>query len=242
MVAADTRARQLIIDIITGMDDETLSRKHHIHPSVVDQLREAVNRRSASSTAPIQGPEAELPKKKIIKVKEFLADFRERSDDLFLMEKYALKPKQLKNIYRSLIQKGRLSEYEYHTRDRKASELDEPSVSSGNSTQVNLIEDLSVATRNLYVPSSSRDRALGHGLKEQRHGTERRPGSPGKAADGSGGRTNGPEVRGSDYCPKCARPKEASSPEWCVYCGVVYSKVAKMRRDQGVIIWNGDEA
>jgi len=82
---------------------------------------------------------------KTVNAKEFLASFRERSDDFYLLEKYGINPSQLKRIYTALIEKGLLSEYEFHGREKKAHVMEEgerPQLAA--STTVKIIEDPSV--------------------------------------------------------------------------------------------------
>ena len=61
-----------------------------------------------------------------VQAKDFLASFRNRPDDIHLMDRFRLTAKDLRKVYERLIQAGLLSEYEYHCRDRKAPELEEP--------------------------------------------------------------------------------------------------------------------
>ena len=78
-----------------------------------------------------------------VQAKEFLASFRNRPDDFHLMDRFRLTAKDLRKIYERLIQAGLLSEYEYHCRDRKAPELEEPFTNlSEASTEVTLIKNV----------------------------------------------------------------------------------------------------
>jgi hypothetical protein len=78
-----------------------------------------------------------------VSAKDFLASFRTRPDDFHLMERFRLTAKDLRMIYERLIQAGLLSEYEYHCRDRKAPELEDPFTNlSEASTEVTLIKNV----------------------------------------------------------------------------------------------------
>ena len=78
-----------------------------------------------------------------VPAKDFLASFRNRPDDIHLMDRFRLTAKDLRMIYERLIQAGLLSEYEYHCRDRKAPELEEPFTNvSETSTEVTLIKNV----------------------------------------------------------------------------------------------------
>jgi hypothetical protein len=54
------------------------------------------------------------PTGKLIRAKEFLACFRQKPDDLYLMQKFCISPKQLSKVYQALIEKGLITELEYH--------------------------------------------------------------------------------------------------------------------------------
>jgi len=53
---------------------------------------------------------------KLIRAKEFLACFRQDPDDLHLMRKFSLSPKQLRRVCEALIEKGLITEFEYNHR------------------------------------------------------------------------------------------------------------------------------
>jgi hypothetical protein len=61
-------------------------------------------------TATTSAPDAMVSSpKKTINAKEFLACFREKLDDFYLLEKFGIKPKHLKRIYSALIEKGQVA-------------------------------------------------------------------------------------------------------------------------------------
>jgi hypothetical protein len=51
---------------------------------------------------------------KLIRAKDFLDCFRQKPNDLYLMHKFSLSRKQLAKAYQALIEKGWLTELEYH--------------------------------------------------------------------------------------------------------------------------------
>lgn len=64
-------------------------------------------------------------KRRSVNAKAFLAAFRERPNDYYLMEKYSLKPKHLRKIYDQLMERGLLVEYEYNSRDVKSPKVEQ---------------------------------------------------------------------------------------------------------------------
>lgn len=174
-------------------------------------------------------------KKRSINAREFLNSFLEMSDDCYLMEKYELKPKQLKGIYEALIKRGLLTEYEYHAREGKAPELDEPTANS--ITSVGLEGAVSEETLQLYRAQwknsgSAQPPAVtsGAGLQPTRRPC-RRPGQEPMRKSESG------EEPQWERCPRCNRLRHASSPDACIHCGVVFSKVEGALKAQDISIW-----
>jgi hypothetical protein len=178
------------------------------------------------------------PKKKLVVARQFLMSFRQRPDDLYLMDKYSLSPKQLKKVYNALIEKGWMEEYEYHTRDRKAPELEEPTIHLGDtSTSVTVKGSFSEDTLELFRSESK--------LNLPQPGGTGRPQSVAQ-----GGRVSGPKSAGAsgkvklvhheDLCPNCRGPKHPSSPDSCISCGVVFSKYAALKKGTAVPIWDMD--
>jgi hypothetical protein len=51
---------------------------------------------------------------KLIRAKDFISCFRRNPDDLYLMRKFCLSPQQLAKVYKAIIEKGLLTEFEYH--------------------------------------------------------------------------------------------------------------------------------
>jgi hypothetical protein len=190
-------------------------------------------RADTSAEAPSVGP-----KKKLVIARQFLMSFRERPDDIYLMDKYSLNPKQLKKVYNALIEKGWLEEYEYHTRDRKAPELEEPTVNLGDmSTNVTVKGSFTEDTLELYRSHSS----LNLTQTDGRGRTQGVPPAGRSSAQKSPGATGQIKlVPHDDLCPNCRREKHPSSPDSCIACGVVFSKYAAIKKKTAVPIWDMD--
>jgi hypothetical protein len=221
-----------------GASDEDIIRTYGISRDSIDKLRKALADRGLLTCHDREVSKSSCAKKpkKSIDAKKFLASFRAASDDSQLMQEYGLNPKQLKHIYKALIEKGLLSEYEYYYRQRKAPELDEPTENLADaSTKVSLVESISDETRRLYsiehaqMSKSASDRdsqnadAVSGGNRRDERST---PGSLDKDRAG--------------YCPRCHRPKDSSSPDTCIHCGVIYSKFARRAQGSGISMWDFD--
>ncbi len=170
-----------------------------------------------------------LPKKKSVNAKEFLAAFREKSDDVHLMQKFSLKPKQLGTIYSALLHKGLLSEYEYNYREKKIPELDEEASSMlAASAVANLVENPSQALAELTLSSGQQlDPTVTKALEEWKL----------RKLGNKSSKVVEPET---EVCPKCLNPKDPSSPQSCLYCGVVFAKIGTGQKYKGVSVWQGD--
>jgi hypothetical protein len=150
-----------------------------------------------------------VSRKRTVRAKEFVAAFREMPDDSYLMAKFAITPRTLGRIYSVLIEKGMLSKTEYSNREGKAPELEEPeNPDISTSTTVRLVEE----------PSEGTDRT--------------HPGiDPGSCKDlFRGQEPNKTPRKVADLCPNCGKPKKPSSPEECIYCGVIFRKLEILNR------------
>jgi hypothetical protein len=178
------------------------------------------------------------PVQQSLSAKGFLASFRDRPDDLYLMERYKLTVKELQGIYDTLILAGLLSEYEYHSRIKKAPELEEAACTDcEDSTEVTLVRDDleprcvipqrggDIAPRKSFPHDSVTDRAALQGLQNTR------PKFDSHAALSAG------EEPGSRHCPKCGILAHPSSPDACIRCGVVFSKAKRDPKYEGVAVW-----
>ncbi len=184
---------------------------------------------------------SEISKKKSVSARQFLMTFRERPDDIYLMNKYSLNPKQLKKVYKALIEKGWLEEYEYHTRDRKTPELEEPTVNFGDtSTNVTVEGSFTDETLKLYRSQSrlNSEELDGQGKALGMLPPNYRPEQESSCSSSTNGRVN--LTQNDDICPNCGREKHPSSPDSCVLCGIVFSKYVAIRKQTGVPIWDLD--
>jgi len=183
----------------------------------------------------------EVPFRQTVSAKDFLASFRDRPDDLYLMEKYMLTAKDLQGIYDTLILAGLLSEYEYHARDRKAPELQgEAGTGAEDSTQITLLN--SGLEMKCAVPER------GHDVAPRKSFPSDSVASTGVSAEHqhAGPKFDSPAAAGtgqqnlSKPCPKCGQASDLSSPDVCIYCGVVFSKAKQDPKYDGVAIWEAD--
>ncbi len=183
-------------------------------------------------TAAVSTPDAinSYPKK-TINAKEFVACFRERPDDFYLLEKFGIKPNHLKRIYSALIEKGLLSEYEYNQREGKLPKLEDhkrPQLPA--SMAISIIEEPSEAlTEHVMNLGYSLDPDLAKAMSDAIESKKLRKSKPTKA-----------DEEAPKLCPNCRKPKHPSSPNECIYCGVVFSKIEVKNEKGKVSIWPDD--
>jgi hypothetical protein len=221
-----------------GANDEVIIKTYGISQDTIDKLRKALADRGLlpRHDREVSNSSCATKPKKSIDAKKFLASFRAASDDLCLMQEYGLKPKQLRQIYKALIEKGLLSEYEYYYRQRKAPELDEPTENLADaSTKVSLVESISDETRRLYSLEHAQMQVSASDRDSQNVDSARNGNRVGVCA------TAGSLAKDSaGYCPRCHRPKDSSSPDMCIHCGVIYSKLARHAQGAGISVWDFD--
>jgi hypothetical protein len=176
-----------------------------------------------------------------VSAKDFLASFRTRPDDLHLMERFRLTAKDLQMIYERLIQAGLLSEYEYHCRDRKAPELEDPFTNlSEASTEVTLIKNVFDGGGRVYraeeeaTPRPSYPSEI-RAYKSSSTKPQDRPSRP-----LANSRSDVNEESTLAICPNCGCPAEASSPNACACCGIVFSKLKRVPKSERTPIWQFD--
>lgn len=226
-------AKEVCADIRSGKTDEALMLKYGLSPNTLVRLkkelllRRLITRQEIESQAgsPVQA-------RKKINAGRFLADFRERPDDLYLMEKYGLKPQQLKRVYDGLIAKHMLAEYEYEYRDVKATELDDEAVAAAASTVVSVVE--SAEFRRMSAQQTFRSGDLPEAFFRDYSGIKIGEGAglPAgihrQASSGAESRKSGfstvVEIVEFECCPKCGVPKHVDSKESCLACGIVFAK------------------
>ena len=176
-----------------------------------------------------------------VQAKDFLASFRNRPDDFHLMDRFRLTAKDLRKIYERLIQAGLLSEYEYHCRDRKAPELEEPFTNlSEASTEVTLIKNVFDGGGGVYRAEEEAPPRASHPdeIRADKSSSTRPPNRISGHAVTSGGRMM--EETTLEICPNCGCPAEASSPDACVCCGIIFSKLKRVPKSKRIPIWQFD--
>lgn len=235
-------AAALIRDIKQRTGVKTLMEKHDLsYPNLLKVKNLLVKR---SYVAREEFDYLNLPDgpfQQSLSAKGFLASFRDRPDDLYLMERYELTAKELQGIYDTLILAGLMSEYEYHSRETKAPELEEPAdTGHADSTEVTLLRDdleprcvipergHDIAPRKSFPNDSVASRAVSQGLQNVR------PKFDSHAALSVG------EEPGFGHCPKCGHPLHPASSDACVHCGVVFSKAKRDPKYEGIALWEFD--
>lgn len=227
-------AQEVCGDIRSGLTDQELMLKYKISPDTLVQLKKELLLRRLVTPREIEAQGgAPVQARKKINAGRFLADFRERPDDLYLMEKYGLKPRQLKKVYDSLIAKHMLSEYEYEYRDRKAPELDqEIEAPPAASTVVSVVE--SAEFRQMSAQRAFRSGDLPEAFFRDYSGikigsnTGPPPGIHRQASTVVEGRKSGfstvVDIVDFECCPNCGVPKHVDSKDSCLSCGIVFAK------------------
>ena len=184
---------------------------------------------------------AVAPAQITVSAKEFLTSFRNRPDDLHLMDRFRLTAKDLRQIYETLIQAGLLSEYEYHCRDKKAPVLEGPCANvSEASTEVTLIRSVFDGGRGvdrMKQGTQSRDIYRNESLAAKSSSIKRRNRQPVPPASSMG---DVDEETTLAVCPNCGCPAEASSPDACVCCGIIFSKLKRVPKSKRTPIWQFD--
>lgn len=161
-----------------------------------------------------QTAQGSLPRKRAIKARVFVAAFREYPDDFYLLRRFSITPRQLRKIYSALLAKGLLSEDEYRCRERKLPRLDEDEwTSSAAYAAANLNENPSEAISELVYSGHQAGSTVTKALEELQRKKEFEKGR------------SRAEVPTTELCPKCHNSKDLSSPDSCLYCGIVFAKI-----------------
>jgi hypothetical protein len=232
-------AAAIVRDVRQRMDLKALMEKHDLSYPNLLKVKNILLERGLVSRVEIGYLNlADHIQERSISAKEFLASFRERPDDLYLMKKYKLKVKDLQGIYDTLMLAGLLSEYEYHSRDGKVRELEETTDAvCETSTEVTLLRNhldtgFAVSERRCSATPRKTYPDLGR--------------TPSAVTPDSKSKGNAPVDQGtveegiSRACPNCGLSPHPSSPDACVYCGVVYSKAKRDSKYEGIGLWEAD--
>ncbi len=212
------KAGDIVKDIRAGLGDTALMEKYRLSVRSLLKVLIALLDKGLITREELGSFDTPPPNQAgSIKVSEFLASFRRNPDDFYLMEKYSLRPQQLKRIYDALVEKRLLSEYEYNYRERKAPELEEPvTAESEDSTAVDLSGEVSESLRRELITP---------GLSENIVPSEQPESGPRRTTE-------------ARLCPNCRKPVDASSPDTCVHCGIVFAKYREQGKYKGVAIWD----
>ncbi len=238
--------KQAVEDIKARIGDAAMMEKYSLSARSLINLKKELLGRGLITPDDIR-PSRKLPtpNRKTLKAKEFVNDFRDRPDDEYLMKKYGLSASELRTVYKKLIEKRWISEYEFYMREGIVPEVDEPTTSVSTYSQG---AGLSQPTTSMAsVVTQSRESGLPADFFKDHSGI--RIGSSTKAVDLNPEETTVRVVRAvrdeltvvqlvtTELCPNCARPKGDPSEESCAFCGIVYAKV-KRRSAKGPMIWS----
>ncbi|MGO9119481.1 MAG: hypothetical protein ACLQPD_17965 [Desulfomonilaceae bacterium] len=181
---------------------------------------------------------------KLIRAKEFLACFRQTPNDLHLMGKFCLSSKQFKKVYEALIEKGLLTEFEYNHREmstdkseslatRPNPQLDRATVREGRISEIRHMQRPSEEIHKsleLCSNSSAKIDPLSRVQASSRH----------KQRTMRLERSNKSAFERPAFRPKCSHVTNPWSPDPCISCGVVFSKLRQTAKGQEVSIWEPD--
>ena len=242
-------ARQFIADLRARIGDTALREKYNLSPtSLLGLKKELLNRRLITPEDVRPSSEPPRPDRKALNAKQFAEEFRDHPDDFYLMDRYSLTPSQLRTVYRRLIERGVISEYEFHTRTTAAPEVDEASVIPVSATAL-----LSAPSEEPKVaaPVASRGvRDLPEDFYRDFSGiklgsTSQIPLDPARDAPLKGKESlkDQPTVvlLTTELCPNCQRPKDDFTAESCPYCGIVFSKVKRGHGMPNITVWGHED-
>ncbi|MBI5571453.1 MAG: hypothetical protein HY914_16030 [Desulfomonile tiedjei] len=242
-------ARQFIADLRARIGDAALREKYNLSPaSLLNLKKELLSRRLITSADVSPTSEPPRPDRKALNAKQFAEEFRQHPDDFYLMDRYSLTPSQLRTVYRRLLERGVLSEYEFHTRDAAAPEVDEASIIPMSATAL-----LSTPSEEPEISARSSSRGPGD-LPEDFYrdfsgiklgSTSQLPLDPGldSPQKGKDSPKDQPTVvlLTTELCPNCQRPKDDFTAESCPYCGIVFSKVKRGHGMPNITVWGHED-
>ena len=251
------KAREVVADIKSGRTDAELAEKYGLSPKSLLSLKQqllARNLLKPEDLQPASGGLCSVGAGKRLNVQQFLQDFRLRPDDLFLMEKYSLVPQELAWVYRTLVEKRLLSEYECECRDVKAQELMREEAPCEAASDMVATVERRVGTRAAIVPSNA-EQELPESFFQDYSGKKIDRPTPDFTSDVPN--EVGPPVQSSlttpprpastvvevvttEFCPRCSAPKSRDSLDSCLQCGVVFAKLEAKTGVVSVSIWKGN--
>ena len=227
-------AREILTDIRAGMSDGALMEKYGLSVRSLPKIKDDLLEQGLATPADLGCSNGCPVSEKIsISAKSFIASFRETPDDLALMEKFSLNPRQLQQTYEQLLGKGLLSEYEFHNRGCKSPELRQMELPEvDETTAIDLTQELSGSLKNYHRISDTLPSAAS---VKRASWLEDGPGQDaGTGADRWLPRTGSL----SAPCPQCGRARVKEFPDTCQYCGVVFAKVKGEKKRGGPAVWD----
>jgi len=237
-------AKEFIADIRSGKTDQRLMSDYRLSPASLLKVKNELLSRRLISVSDLKNQMGPVRTRKKINADRFLYDFRQRPDDLYLMEKYSLKPYHLKKVYLSLIKRHLLSEFEYESRDVRVPAVDEERRPAPAVGQVGEASTVISVVRQHEDPQAQfidryRDSRLPSDFFKDYSGIAIGKSCPSDLPDFGlppaqhtscvpaglrGSQTTVVEIIGGDYCPNCGALKNPASEDCCLSCGVVYAK------------------
>jgi hypothetical protein len=241
--------RQVVGDFKARIGDAAMMEKYSLSPRSLINLKKELLGRGLIAPEDIKpSRKAPVSDRKALKAKAFVHDFRERPDDEYLMEKYGLTTAELRTVYRKLIEKRWISEYEFYMREGIVPEIGEPTTSlSTYSDEAGLTRTTNAAASPM---SQSRDSGLPQDFFRDHSGI--RIGTTTRAEELYHEEATGTaryalrsvrdtptvvQLVTTELCPNCSRPKDDPSAESCAFCGIVFAKL-KRRSQKGPVIWS----
>ena len=240
---------QVVADFKARIGDAAIMDKYSLSPRSLINLKKELLGRGLITPDDIRPSRTPLkPNRKPLKAKEFVKDFRDRPDDVFLMEKYCLTAPELRTVYKKLIEKRWISEYEFYMREGIVPEVGEPV------EHLSMFSDASVFLQTTTTTTPTAVQSRDSGLPEDfyRDHTGIKIGTGTKAVDLVPDDEESPTLRAirglrdenltvvqlmtTELCPNCSRPKGNPSEESCSFCGIVYAKMKKTGQ-KGPVIW-----
>jgi hypothetical protein len=178
---------------------------------------------------------------KLIRAKDFLACFRQDPDDLNLMQKFSLSPKQLSKVYQALIEKGLLTEFEYHYLRGIPPVVSEVRIGGPNLGET-AIKGRTCEIRGMELPRDETCEPRKYpkeSIFEIESLSRQRISEP-KSRNRVFERSGHGLLQRPVFCPKCRHASDPSSPDTCISCGVIFSKFRQTAKRQEVSVWEPD--
>ncbi len=181
---------------------------------------------------------------KLIRAKEFLAYFRQTPNDLHLIEKFCPSSKQLKEVYDALIEKGLITEFEYNHSEMATNSSESLSTRlNPQSNKATVREGRGSEIRHMQRPSEQIHKSLelcSNSSAKIDPVSRVQASSSRKQRIIRFERSNKSAFERPAFCPKCSHVTNPCSPDSCISCGVVFSRLRPTGKGQQVSIWDPD--